>query len=276
VHVAYTGTDGRVYLFDAVNGSGPAGPTSLGGSVVGGPALVVSPDDVLPGTDGLAVFARGTDDAVWWKFQTQWGWSSWASLGGVTTASPAAAAALTGQFGQLVVVARGPGGNLWMRNFVAGAWTPWHHMQGGFQDPMYLGPLLAGTGPGVAYGSNGEALVTAADRFGDPCLEGDLYGWTLFCSAGHTTFTPAVTATAEHAVVFIHGSGDDSLWAQSRAFPLQDEHLGPWTSLGGRLTSAVSASTAGSLTAVVALGTDNRIWMRSGTWPTLGPWHRVG
>jgi hypothetical protein len=76
--------------------------------------------------------------------------------------------------------------------------------------------------------------------------------------------------------LFVRGT-DNRLWERSRAVPLADgAGFGPWNSLGGVLTSAVSASHAAVTTAVVALGTDNRIWMRAGEWPTLAPWRRVG
>jgi hypothetical protein len=275
VDVAYTGTDEAVYLFNVTS---PSGPISLGGRFVHSPALVDAPANVLRPADALAVFARGTDGAVWWRHQTISGWTRWSSLGGRIVASPAAAATMNGQFGQLVVVASGPGGNLWMRNYVAGAWTPWHRVPGRFEDPTALGPVLAGTGPAAAYAPNGDALVAAVDRFGQTDLEGNMgaFGYTLILAGGKTASSPAVTAADGQAVLFVRGT-DNRLWDRSRPVPLGDtDHFGPWTSLGGVLTSAVSASHAAVTTAVVALGTDNRIWMRAGEWPTLAPWRRVG
>ena len=102
VFLAYTGTNGAVYLRNEVTGS----VTGLGGRLTGGPAVVQT------GT-GLAVFGRGTDNALWWIRQATGGtWSSWQSLGGVITSEPAAAAGATVRFGPLAALARGTDGAL--------------------------------------------------------------------------------------------------------------------------------------------------------------------
>ena len=53
-----------------------------------------------------------------------------------------------------------------------------------------------------------------------------------------------------------------------------------WHSLGGKLTSGVTALTQQEAlqfgpTSVFALGRDNRAWMDSGTWPALTGWQLV-
>jgi len=274
VHVAYTATDDSEYVINAKTDA----LTPLGGRVIGGPALVDAPENVLRPADALAVFARGTDNAVWWRHQTLAGWSRWASLGGVPSAPPSAATTMNGQLGQIAVFAAGPHGVIWMRNFVAGAWTGWHRLAPGLADPTFIGPLRTGTSPSAAYDERGNILVSAVSGRGQAYFLGELpgFGLTLFGLEGRTAWSPAVTATADQAVVFVRGV-DNRLWCRSRPNPLQDgAEFGPWTTLGGRLTSAVTASTSGSTTYVAALGTDDRIWMRSGTWPTLSPWQRVG
>jgi hypothetical protein len=252
--------------------------TPLGGRVIGGPALIDTPQSILRPADALAVFARGTDNAVWWRHQTLTGWSRWASLGGQVSGRPSAATTTSGQLGQIAVFAAGPHGVIWMRNFVSGAWTGWHRLSRGLEDPMYIGPLRTDTGPSAAYDDRGDIFVSAVSEPGQAYfLDGrPAFGLVLFGLEGHTAWSPAVTATADQAVVFVRGV-DNQLWFRSRPNPLQqDTHFGPWTTLGGQLTSAVTASTSGGITYVAALGTDNRIWMRSGTWPTLGPWQPVG
>jgi hypothetical protein len=275
VHVAYTATDSSVDVVDA----GTAAVTPLGGRVIGGPALIDTPENILRPADSLAVFARGTDNAVWWRHQTLTGWGPWASLGGQVSARPSAAATTNGQFGQIAVFAAGPHGVMWMRNLVANAWTPWQPVPGHFfQDPTFVGPLRADTGPSAAYDDHGNILIAAVSQVGSTYLLGDLglFGFAGMYAAGRTAWSPAVTLTPDQAVVLVHGV-DNRLWFRSRPNPMDEtEDFGPWTTLGGRLTSAVTASTSGSTTYVAALGTDNRIWMRSGTWPTLGPWERVG
>src|SRR5208282_3921458 len=107
--------------------------TGLGGRLIGGPAVVQTPT-------GLAVFGRGTDNALWWTHQvTGLVWSSWQSLGGVITSAPAAAAGATVGSGPLVALARGSNGALWARvQATNGTWSGWHSLGG---------VLLSGTGP---------------------------------------------------------------------------------------------------------------------------------
>jgi hypothetical protein len=65
-HLAYTGTNGGVYVRDALAPSQPA--VALGGHLIGGPSVVLLPPGVLsPSQTGeeLAVFGRGTDNALW-------------------------------------------------------------------------------------------------------------------------------------------------------------------------------------------------------------------
>jgi len=276
VYLAYAGTDGHAYVR---NGATPAqGTTALGGRLAGGPAAVVTPAGVLRPTSALAVFGRGTDNALWWRHQTLSGWSPWTSLGGIITAGPAAASNSNGQFGQLAVFARGTDGAIWLRSFVAGSWTPWHILPGGFSDPTLVGKLLPGTGPASAYDAGGNQLLTAVGAQRGTYLLGNVdgFGFAGLTLGGRTTTNPAVTVAADQAAVFVRGT-DNALWYKSGPNPLQSvASFGPWRSLGGRLTSGVTATTVpGGNTYVFVLGTDNQVWVRTGTWPTLGGWTRA-
>ena len=78
----YTGSDRHVYqVFPK-----PTGEESFGGTLVGGPGLAFVPAPLGPGT---ALFARGTNNAMYQSTGT-----SWQSLGGVLTSRPGVAAAL--------------------------------------------------------------------------------------------------------------------------------------------------------------------------------------
>ena len=121
-HLAYTGTDGSVWLRDALAPSQPA--TDLGGHLIGGPDVVLVPPGVLAPSqtsDELAVFGRGTDNALWWTHQTASGWTGWQSLGGVLTSKPGAAASEFGDHGKLVVFARGTDAEIWYTSFGNGS-----------------------------------------------------------------------------------------------------------------------------------------------------------
>lgn len=259
VFLAYTGTNGAVYLRNEITGA----VTGLGGRLIGGPAVVQT------GT-GLAVFGRGTDNALWWKHQATGGtWSSWQSLGGVITSQPGAAAGATVRFGPLVALARGADGALWYRIQGTGGWSAWQSLGG---------RLLAGTGPAAVNADGGLAVaVTGTDHhvwlFGPMGMQ--VYGFLDF--GGRTSSTPGITnlpgVMAPQLVVFARGT-DNALWYKQSILPIGNP--GGWTSLGGRLTSAPAAATVpGGKTYVFVLGTDNLPWMRTGTWPSLGAWTRA-
>ena len=257
VFLAYAGTDGAVYLRNEVNGS----VTGLGGRLIGGPAVAQT-------AAGLAVFGRGTDNALWWSHQTTSGsWSSWQSLGGVITSQPGAAAGVTAGFGPLVTLARGTDGALWYRvQGTGGSWSAWRSAGGG---------LLAGTGPAAVNADGGLAVaVTGTDHhvwlFGPMGMQ--VSGFLDF--GGRTNSTPGITnlpgIMSPQLVVFARGT-DNALWYEPSILPIGN--AGGWTSLGGRLASGPAAATApGGKTYVFVLGTGNLPWMRSGIWPSLGAW----
>ena len=264
VFLAYTGTDSAVYLRNEITGS----VTGLGGRLIGGPAVVRAGAGA-----GLAVFGRGTDNALWWTHQGGSGaWSGWQSLGGVLTSGPGAAAGVTVGFGPVAAFARGTDGAMWYRvQGPGGGWSAWRSLGG---------RLLPGTGP-AAVNAEGNLVVAVigTDRhiwvFGPMGMQ--VYGWVDF--GGRTGSTPGITNNIAprvvpfQLVVLARGT-DNALWYRQSILPIGIQ--GGWTSLGGRLTSGPAAATVpGGTSYVFVLGTDNLPWMRSGIWPTLGPWTRA-
>ena len=273
VHLAYTGTDGSVRVRDALAPSQPV--TDLGGHLIGGPTVVLVPPGVLAPSqtsDELAVFGRGTDNALWWTHQTASGWTRWQSLGGAVGAKPGAAASEFGDHGKLAAFARGTDGQIWYRSLGATGWNVWQAMGGN---------LLPGTGPAAAYDDNGHLMVAVVGVDNAVWLFADFtgFGFAEGILGGRTTGDPGLafvhgTAQAPNArlaVVFVRGT-DGALWAKQVSLPVTTVN-GAWNSLGGRLTSGAGADSSG-LTYVFALGTDNQVWMRGGAWPSLGPWTR--
>jgi hypothetical protein len=263
VFLAYTGTDGAVYLRNEINGS----VIGLGGRLIGGPAVTQA------GT-GLAVFGRGTDNALWWIHQVAGGtWSSWQSLGGVITSQPGAAAGVTAGFGPVVTLARGTDGALWYRvQGTGGGWSGWRSLSG---------RLLPGTGPAAVTTVGGDltVAVTGTDHhiwlFSPTKMQ--VYGWLDF--GGRTSSTPGIANDSPRReiqvqfIVFARGT-DNALWSNYSGLAIGTP--GGWTSLGGRLTSGPAAATVPTgATYAFVLGTDNLPWMRSGIWPSLGPWTRA-
>ncbi|MGE5290310.1 MAG: hypothetical protein ACM3ML_24610, partial [Micromonosporaceae bacterium] len=73
------------------------------------------------------------------------------------------------------------------------------------------------------------------------------------------------------AAVFARGT-DNAAWYRQFTEPGYPAPAG-WHSLGGRLTSGVTAVTVpGGQTYVFVLGTDNRAWMAHGIWPAVRGW----
>ena len=262
VFLAWTGTDGAVYLRNEITGS----VTRLGGRLAGGPAVAQS------GT-GLAVFGRGTDNALWWNHQATGGtWSGWQSLGGVITSQPGAAAGATAGFGPLIALARGSDGAVWYRvRGSGGGWSGWKSLGGG---------LLPGTGPAAVNTQNGSlaVAVTGTDHhvwlFG-PGAQG--YGFLDF--GGRTSSTPGIANNSPRRdiqvqlMVFARGT-DNALWSSQSLLPIGNP--GSWTSLGGTLTSGPAAATVPQgQTYVFVLGPGNLPWMRNGVWPVMDPWTRA-
>jgi len=252
------------------------GTPGSGGRLIGGPSVVLVPPGVLSSSQTsqeLAVFGRGTDNALWWTHQTASGWTGWQSLGGILTSKPSAAASLSGDHGKLAVFVRGNGGQIWYRSLGTSSWNAWTYLSG---------ELLAGTGPSATYDNNGHLIVAAVGTAKDVYLWAQFagFGFAFGDIGGVTASDPSVafvngTASApnsKQAVVFVRGA-NGALWSKQVSIPVPNLN-GAWNSLGGSLTSGIGADSSG-VTYVFALGTDNQVWMRGGAWPSPGAWTRV-
>lgn len=256
VYLAYTGTNRQVYV---LNAAAPAqAPIALGGQLLGAPAVAEVPAGVLSAGPALAVFGSGTDGALWWRHQTAAGWTSWQSLGGLIYSKPAVIIGGTNQLGTLNVFAAGTTGHIWYRVYGSGGWQAWAALGG----PQ----LLSGTGPG-----GGFALVGTNENVYLFGRTGTQNGYANF--GGLSTASPGTAPIPAGLVVFARGL-DRALWSRPSALPIGPS--GAWQSLGGVLTTGVTATTVtGGKTYVFGLGTDNNIWMRAGVWPSLGAWQRL-
>ncbi|MGH3655794.1 MAG: hypothetical protein ACRDUA_03960 [Micromonosporaceae bacterium] len=266
VYLAYTSSQQDVILRNLA----AAVPTTvfLGGRLIGGPALAVAPAEVLGPDSALVVFGRGTENALWWRHQTATGWAPWRSLGGTLTSKPGAAVSMTNEFGALNVFVRGADGYMWYRAWRAtGDWAAWRTAIG--SSLKRITPL-AGTGPGA---SASEVAFARTDRH--IAVLGRTGTANQFVDFGGLTNTdPGATRapgpSVPVVVAFARGL-DNALWYAQSALPLGGTVR--WQSLGGRLTSGVTAATTPSgQVYVFALGGDNQVWMRTGVWPNLDGW----
>ena len=173
--------------------------------------LSASPAAVSWGDGHIDVFARGTDNALWWRNTSNGGtsWSSWTSLGGqlATTTGPAASSQ---RAGQLDVFAIGSDKALWHRSYTSGKWSTWES----------LGGQLTAS-PGAVSWADGRIDVFA--RGSDNALWHRSYNsstWSTWESLGGqvaATTGPAASSQREGQLdVFVIGS-NQALWHRSYA-----------------------------------------------------------
>ena len=268
----YVSSDGQVWMRDLARPA--SSPVNLGGRLLGGPAAVWIPPGDLFAAGAYAVFGRGTDSALWWKYQTASGWSQWASLGGGLTSGPAVSATPTygGASSSLAFVyARGTDGALWLRVLDHGRrWQPWGRIGG---------RLLPGTRPAAAENDGLFVAVTGTDRASWVAMElpgGPGFAWRSL--GGRTTVTPGIAAPSGNTVVAFARGTDSAAWYSQFWVRARNVAAG-WHSLGGGLTSGPTAiptivDMSQGPAYLFALGTDSQVWMRTGTWPALHAWTR--
>jgi len=264
--IYYTGTDTRAY--EVTLTSGVETSRSLGGQLIGGPGA--APDREL--------FGRGTDNALW---QNQGSPGKWSSLGGRLTSRPGVAEGGVPVTGgrSLDVVVRGTNGAVWDREIaylaVPPRVLPWRSPGG---------RVLAGTGPAaVSTGGALYVLAVGTDRAVWVTQTSDGTRWSGWRSLGGQVSGDlgAASPAAGTGIVFARGT-DNAAWYNQFAGTTTGVTPG-WHSLGGRLSSGVGGvgvqipvgQQLPSETRIVAMGTDNRIWQRVGSWPRLSPWTRV-
>lgn len=267
----YTGTNSQVWQVRLSN-TVQRVPASLGGQLLDGPTAVWVPSGTLP-ISGFAVFGRGTDNALWWRYQTSSGWSSWASLGGVLTSKPTVSIGAAGQPGALSVFARGKDGAVWDR-VLTGTSTPGQQSWSSWAN--FGGKLLAGTAP-AATGNASGLFVAGVGTDGAIWVKEQLVSSSMSWSpiGGKTTADPGITSPSPNAVtVFVRGT-DNAAWS-NEFFGTTPGATAGWHTMGGNLTSGVAAitRTATSETSVYVLGGDSLPWTTG--WPAYVGWANVG
>ncbi|HWJ06316.1 MAG TPA: C1 family peptidase [Steroidobacteraceae bacterium] len=201
----------------------------------------------------MEIFVRGTDNAVWHKWQVapNSSWSGWASQGGVITSEIAVGRNLDGR---LELFVRGTDNALWHKWQVApsSGWSGWA-TQGG---------ILTSN---IAVAANADGRMEVFVRGTDNALwhkwqVAPNSGWSGWTSLGGVlTSDIAVERNADGRLeVFVRGT-DNALWHKWQVAP--NSGWSGWTSLGGVLTSniAVGRNADGRLEAFVR-GTDQALW----------------
>ncbi|MGZ4870239.1 MAG: DUF2334 domain-containing protein [Halobacteriota archaeon] len=217
--------------------------------------------------NSAAVFAQGTDGALWYKRRSSGQyWWAWKSLGGVLSSAPAA---VSRPNGKIDVFVRGSDGALWSRATTneGTTWSNWYLIGGQLHD---------GTGPAAyAWGDTriGWVVTGTDNKLWHMWKDGaGTHGWQSL--GGVLTSSPGATSSTSGAIdVFVRGS-DNAVWQRGYT----TNGWSGWKSLGGQLAPnmgpAVSSWSAGRLD-VFVVGTDSRLWHKSyqnvwSIWDSLG------
>jgi hypothetical protein len=242
-------SDGGVYTRDHTSSWGPVqglNPTTTSGLTA-----------VSDGS-GLWLFARGSDNGIWYQRRVSNVWSGWQSLGPTSVSDPSAVSTPTG----VHVFVRGSDNATWYRRWTGGGFTNWTSLGGvATSDPVSVSDA---TGTYVfVRGSEGAIWYR---RF----LNGSWVDWQKLDIQASSTH--AVVSDPTGLYVFVRGT-DSAIWYRRGA----NEVWGPWTSLGGTATSDPATASDPSGLWVLVRGTDNGIWgkrLAGGVWDA--GWRKLG
>lgn len=212
---------------DAVTGC-PVGYTALGGIVASVPTAGVINNRVV-------VFARGSDNAVYFQFSSGNTFSGWNSLGGGTTAAPRSIVIGT----TLYVEITGTDGNRYYKSSTSGVgfsdWTP--------------GTVGATTTSSAVLGTTGYNFVSG--------LTGTQPNLCVLVNPNASpTPTPTITPTPTPA------PGGDAVTGCPTNY----------TALGGVVASAPSVGVINNRVVVFAKGTDGAIYFKNSTNTVFSDW----
>jgi acylphosphatase len=220
----------------------------------------------------LEIFARGTDNALWHRWQTapNSGWSNWGSLGGQITSNPTV---IANADGRLEVFVRGSDGAVWhIWQLSGGGWSSWASLGGGIIGNIAAGRNKDGRLELFVRGTN-NALW---HRWQTAANNGWSSSWTSL--GGGMTADPTVADNADGRLeIFVRGN-DGAVWHIWQTAP--NSGWSSWGSLGGGVIGGIAAgrNKDGRLELFVR-GTDQALWHRwqtaanngwSGGWASLG------
>jgi len=235
----------------------PAGPWStvstLGGETSSSPAVVA------PADRRLDVYARGSDNGVWYRRYDGTAWSGWASLGRTTYASPAASARRGTSIVDVFV--RGTDNAIYHRYRNGNTWSSgW----------ASIGAPPGGATSAPAAVSNSAGRIDVFVRGGDSAIWRRTWttSWSAWTSAGGSaTSAPTVTSRGTNTMdLFMRGS-DGQIYQRSYSGTVGSR----WTALGG-VTVSAPAAVAPSLNRIDlwVRGADNalqhKVWQATTGW----------
>jgi hypothetical protein len=246
--------------------AGPAGRASaqaepswtpLGGAVDGDPAVVADPQD----PNGVYVFVRGNDAAMYWGHLANGVWSGYTPAGGVLSSLPYAVVDRTGVTGStgIYVFGRGADGALYTGLLTLdGVWHGWQGL-GGYLSSF---PTATVTESGLWVGARG-----GDDAF--YAINLDHGSWSTWSGyGGYLTSAPWMASAGPEVDAFASG-GDNGLYALELT-------TASWAPLGGSVTSAPVALPGPDGISVLVRGTDGAAYRRHGHAGDWAPYEPLG
>ena len=243
-----TGYSGYLDFF-AVDTSGTLWHTPMNGNnawdSLGG-VCTASPAAIAWGSSSsfrLDVFVRGSDGAVWQRYLTTAGWSTWHSLGGKLAANtgPAVSSPSTGK---LTVFAEGTDGALWYKAWSGTSWSGWHSLGG----KLTSSPGAVSTSVFVR-GTDGAVWTKSTTSTGT--------SWSSWHSLGGQVAPNTGPGASISGWVVVQGT-DNQFWQRGSS---------GWQSLGVVPPEALSASSPGVVsvpanmhTSVSFSSTSGNVW----------------
>jgi hypothetical protein len=220
-----------------------AATSNLGGVLTSGVAAIAA---VTTESLRAAVYARGTDGAVWSRETDDAGvWQPWRTLGGRALGAPGATW-LARSTADPIVYVRGLDGAMW-RSLPDGGFVS----VGGVlaSDPAGLAPI-AGRQPAIE-----DVFAIGSDRAVWEWIDA---AWRRV--GGQSTVAPSVTLLPDGSFdLYVRGL-DGALWTANRS--ARADFFGPFHKVGGVFTSPVTATvdvTTGTRV-VHGLGADGDLW----------------
>ncbi len=243
MYVAGRGVDNKLWYDQWRNGAW-AGPTVLDG------IFLASDPVMIADADGVHLFVRSTDLAVWSGSLVAGVWSGWSSLGGQFNADLAATASSSGRF----VFGRGTDFAIWYRQQTTGAWSDWASLGG----TLLSAPTASADSTGVYVFARGTDNAGWYRRFSGTT-------WDNWISLqGNLTGRPAAVSDANGPYLFVRDSD-----GRARCNRLVS---GGWTGfqpLNGSTNAAPTAAVDSSGVYGFYRGTDAALWYGrfvGGTW----------
>jgi len=235
--VAYRTATGAVAL-RGLTGTTWTDPSSLGGRLVGGPAITYA-------AGALHVYGRGTDSALWRRVRTGSAWGAWTKIGGLTLSSAPAAVGRSG--GRVDVFARDAYDQLRTRTYRPGTgWGAWTSLGGRLHSAPSA--ALAADGSLRVAGTGTDSAVWTRTLTGST--------WSAWTSLGGRTYAaPAVSSGGSVTRLFIRDAGTGALHART----LTGGTWQDWQALGGTYADGPAAA-GGDPAVVLARGADRGLY----------------